>query len=105
MKYISITTWRDLTDRHLYHEGDPFPFDGREIPKERLTALTSGQNLAGLALVRAEEANGEPEEGTQEEAPEGATEAKETASAEEPEPMAKAAQGKTTGARKRGAKK
>ena len=34
-KYISARTWRDLTDKHLYREGDPFPFDGREVPAAR----------------------------------------------------------------------
>ena len=55
MKYISVTTWRDLGDGHLYHTGDPFPCDGREISAERIEALTSTQNKAGFALIRAVE--------------------------------------------------
>lgn len=59
-KYISCCTWRDLTDRHLYHEGDQFPFDGREVKPERLAELESGVNRAGLKLIKADEA-AEPE--------------------------------------------
>ena len=32
---ISRGTWVDLTDHHEYHDGEHFPFDGREIPDER----------------------------------------------------------------------
>ena len=51
--YISTGTWRDLSDRHLYHEGDIFPFDGRAVDKARLAELESGENQAGLKLIRA----------------------------------------------------
>ena len=51
-KYISVRMWRDLTDKHLYHEGDPFPFDGREVPEERLRELESGRNRAGLQMIQ-----------------------------------------------------
>jgi len=77
--FVSATTWRDLTDRHLYYEGEPFPFDGREIPKDRLEALESGHNRAGLRLIRAEEVQDEPEEVRKEEAPEKAPVARKTA--------------------------
>lgn len=50
-KYISVRKWRDLTDKHLYHEGDPFPFDGREVPEERLRELEFGHNRAGLKMI------------------------------------------------------
>lgn len=53
MKFISLATWRDLSDGHLYHEGDSFPFDGREVDKGRLQELVSGHNRAGLVLLRA----------------------------------------------------
>ena len=79
MKYISTVTWRDNTDGHLYAEGEPFPFDGREIPKERLEALESGRNRAGLRLIRAVEAQDEPEEARKGEAPKKATEGRKTA--------------------------
>ena len=72
MKYISTVTWRDNTDGHLYREGEPFPFDGREIPKDRMEALESGRNRAGLRLIRAAEVQDEPEEAKKEEAPEQA---------------------------------
>lgn len=74
VRFVSACTWRDLSDRHLYHKGDLFPFDGREVPEERLTALMSVQNMAGLALIRAEEVQDGPEEGAQQEAPEGGKE-------------------------------
>lgn len=78
VRLVSACTWRDLSDRHLYHTGDPFPFDGRDVPEDRLTALMSGQNMAGLALIRAVEVQDEPEEGAQEEAPEGGKEDEKT---------------------------
>lgn len=57
MKYISLSTWRDLKDGHLYHEGDEFPFDGREVSPERIAELETGVNRAGLKLIRADEAS------------------------------------------------
>lgn len=51
-KYISVRVWRDLTDKHLYHEGDFFPFDGREVPEERLKELEFGHNRAGLKMIQ-----------------------------------------------------
>ena len=79
--YISLREWRDNTDGHLYREGEPFPFDGREIPKERLEALESGRNRAGLRLIRAVEVQDEPEETRKEEAPGKAPEGRKTAPA------------------------
>ena len=71
MKYISATTWRDLSDGHLYHEGDLFPFDGRVIEEERLRELGNANNRAGLVLVRAvDEPKAEPKEKEPEKAPE-----------------------------------
>ena len=52
MKYISTGIWRDLTDGHLYIEGDEFPFDGREIDPKRTEELLTGNNRAGLALIK-----------------------------------------------------
>lgn len=57
--YISVCTWRDLTDGHLYHAGEQFPCDGREISAERIQSLVSGRNQAGLRLI---EAVGVPDE-------------------------------------------
>ena len=81
MKFISLATWRDLTDGHLYREGEPFPFDGREIPKDRLDALENGRNRAGLRLIRACEVQNEPEEAPKAEAPKKAAAGRKTASA------------------------
>lgn len=53
--YQSLTKWRDLTDGHLYQLGDSFPYDGREIPADRIDALVSGKNRAGIALITAVE--------------------------------------------------
>ena len=78
-KYISTVTWRDNTDGHLYREGEPFPFDGREIAPGRIAELENGHNRAGLVLIRAIAADNEPEETRKEEAPEKATAARKTA--------------------------
>lgn len=78
-KYISCCTWRDLTDGHLYHEGDKYPFDGREVPDERLEALENGKNRAGLALIRADKDEDEHPEVQKEEAPEKAPSSRKTA--------------------------
>jgi len=78
--YTSIREWRDNTDGHLYREGEPFPFDGRQIPEERLNELESGHNRAGLVLIRAEGVQDEPKEAPKEEAPETASEGRKTAS-------------------------
>ena len=80
-KYFSLMEWRDNSDGHLYREGEPFPFDGREIPEERLDSLESGHNRAGLRLIRAEEVQDEPEEAPKNEAPEGAKKPRKTATA------------------------
>ena len=77
--YVSLQTWRDLTDGHLYHEGDSFPFDGREIPAERLEQLESGRNGAGLRLIKACEAKDGPKEAPKAEAPVKAVQGRKTA--------------------------
>jgi len=82
MGFVSLAKWRDLTDGHLYAEGDQFPFDGREISAERLAELETGRNRAGLRLIQAIDAGMEQAQGLKEEAPEGATEGQKTAAAE-----------------------
>ena len=77
--YVSIAEWRDLTDGHLYREGEPFPFDGREIPKERLEQLESGRNGAGLRLIKACEPKAGQAEAPKQKAPEKAPEGRKTA--------------------------
>ena len=79
MKFISAGAWRDLTDGHLYREGEPFPFDGREISPERLDELMNVRNRAGLVLIRAIDVQDEPEEARKEEAPKTASEGRKTA--------------------------
>ena len=54
--YESITDWRDLEDKHLYHKGDKYPHNGREVSKERIAELCGTQNKAGFAVIKALEA-------------------------------------------------
>lgn len=84
MGYISRTAWRDLTDGHLYREGDRFPFDGREIPTDRLEELESGRNGAGLRLITADEQKDDQKDTQKEEAPKTAPVARKTAPAKKP---------------------
>ena len=81
MGYISLAAWRDLTDGHLYREGEPFPFDGREVSGARLDELMNGRNRAGLRLIGAVESVSEPEEARKEEAPKKASGGRKTAPA------------------------
>lgn len=59
MGYRSIRVWRDLTDGHLYQAGETFPRKGVKVSLDRLSALESGNNMAGFPLI---ERVGEPEE-------------------------------------------
>jgi len=87
--YTSIREWRDNTDGHLYREGEPFPFDGREIAAERLESLESGRNRAGLRLIRAKEIQDELTEAQKEEAPKTAEKGRKTAPAKATKAKAK----------------
>ena len=51
MMWRALETFRDLEDRHLYNAGDGFPYDGRAISKERLSALSSRKNATGRPLI------------------------------------------------------
>ena len=51
-KCASIARFVDLEDGHLYTPGDPFPYDGRELPAERISELSGTQNKAGFALIK-----------------------------------------------------
>ena len=51
-KCESIARFVDLEDGHLYNPGDPFPYDGRELPAERIAELCGTQNKAGFALIK-----------------------------------------------------
>lgn len=83
--YVSTQEWQDLTDMHLYRGGEPFPFDGRDVPEDRLESLESGRNRAGLRLIRAVETPDEQTEAREKEVPGKASEGRETAS-EKPKP-------------------
>lgn len=51
MMYRAKVTFRDLQDGHLYKAGETFPFDGREVPQERIDALVTGRNASSMALL------------------------------------------------------
>lgn len=78
--YISVCTWRDLTDGHLYHAGEQFPCDGREISAERIQSLIDGRNQAGLRLIEAVEVPDEEKPVQPQETPERPKTARKTAS-------------------------
>lgn len=80
-KYVSTQVWQDLTDMHLYAEGEPFPFDGRDVGEERLNELESGRNRAGLRLIRAVDVQDDEIPAPKEEAPKQAAVARKTAPA------------------------
>lgn len=73
MGYKSIADWRDLTDGHLYANGDVFPHDGRVIPEARIAELSGPQNKAGFALIKAIEVKAEEEHAEKAERPAKAT--------------------------------
>lgn len=50
-----IHDFHDLEDGHNYQVGDEYPYDGRVVSEERIAALTSSQNKAGFALIKAED--------------------------------------------------
>jgi len=49
--YRAIERFRDLTDGHLYNPGEAFPFDGREVPAERLETLATARNRSNKPLI------------------------------------------------------
>ena len=71
--YESIVEWRDLEDKHLYHKGDKYPHNGREVSKERIAELCGTQNKAGFAVIKALEAPAEEIPNQTEETPKKAT--------------------------------
>lgn len=44
--------FRDLTNDHVYNEGDKFPFDDSEVGTDRLNELLSKKNKIGKKLIR-----------------------------------------------------
>lgn len=69
MSYISTTQWRDLETGHVYCEGEKFPFDGSKVAEDRIASLSSPQNKAGFAVIKAVEAEVKEEPVQAEEAP------------------------------------
>ena len=50
--YRVIVGFTDLKDEgHQYQIGDPFPFDGKKISRERIKELTTDKNLIGKPLI------------------------------------------------------
>ena len=62
--YRALMAFRDMEDGHIYQPGDPFPHDGREIKKERLDSLATGQNRISSPVIEQviEDIKEEPEE-------------------------------------------
>ena len=56
----SLVTWVDLEDGHQYNSGDVFPHDGREIPDDRLDALSTALNDMGKPVIQIEEPKEKP---------------------------------------------
>ena len=54
--YTAVCVFRDLQDNHLYHAGDIFPHDGREIAATRIDELITGRNAANKRLIVQDEA-------------------------------------------------
>ena len=71
--YKCIERWRDLEDGHLYDMGDEYPYDGREVSAERIADLSSKQNKAGFALIKAVEIPVEEKPIVKEETPKNPT--------------------------------
>lgn len=49
---VFYKTFQDLTNDHIYVEGDKFPFDDSYVEKERLEELLSKNNKIGKKLIR-----------------------------------------------------
>lgn len=52
---VSLATWVDLTDKHEYHVGEKFPYDGRSIDKKRIAELSSEKNMLGYPVIAVKE--------------------------------------------------
>lgn len=78
LKYVSIERWVDLLNGHLYNPGDPFPYNGKEVPAERIAELSGSQNKAGFALIKAVEEE-KPEPIKEQEVPKRATKSRKKA--------------------------
>ncbi len=48
--YKEFYDMKDKT-KHIYHEGDIFPFDNRKIPQKRIDELSTENNKIGVPLI------------------------------------------------------
>lgn len=52
MKYRVITYFADLEDNnYVYHTGDAFPRDGKDVKPSRLVELSGSDNKRGIPLI------------------------------------------------------
>ena len=59
--YLVTKTFTDLVTGHKYEMGDEYPAKGTETTAERINELASGNNKAGLKLIKAVKAPKEAE--------------------------------------------
>lgn len=51
-KYKVISSFLDLEDgKHIYHEGDDYPYDGQTPSKRRVQQLSTNGNKLGRSLI------------------------------------------------------
>ena len=87
MKYIVISSFKDLTDNeHVYSVGDEFPRAGKkieEITEERLQELTTCGNKKGRELIKKLEVEENKDKKTKNNSKTGTTEKTETENSEQ----------------------
>ena len=66
MTYRVITYFADLEDNnHVYHTGDAFPREGKDVKPSRLVELSGSDDKRGIPLIEGytdDEAEAEPKE-------------------------------------------
>lgn len=60
--YLVIKTFTDLEHGKKYEQGEEYPAQGYETTPERINALLSGNNLAGIKLIKEVKASKPKEE-------------------------------------------
>lgn len=58
--YIVVQRFTDLEHKHKYEAGDEYPAKGLTATSERIEALKSGNNKAGLKLIKEVKGGAEP---------------------------------------------
>lgn len=58
--YIVVQRFTDLEHKHKYEAGDKYPAEGLTASSERIEALKSGNNKAGLKLIKEVKGGAEP---------------------------------------------